>query len=146
MVQAIRDRIQRLDAEEIAKRDAETKRREAYSRHRAALVTALACETGQEPDALLKSEVPPRPINMLGMTEQQAKTQLMIVLDGVNRAEDPFDKDAVIRQIDGGNLRELLTPNTRKNISSFLWKLREEGIIKIKEKGQGHRQSTYVKA
>jgi hypothetical protein len=41
--------------------------------------------------------------------------------------------------------QNVVTHNTLKNVSSFLWQLAQEGHIKVQEKGSGQRPSVYVK-
>jgi hypothetical protein len=164
--QSIVERIKRLDAHYAEDKAGRAERDAAYTKHRSSLLTTLACETGGDVSAepiakelepgnqwtnhLMAGSGTPISVDELNAHNQKThlenKTQLMIVVDAVGRMQGPFDKDAVIKQIEAGNLRGFVTPNTVKNISSFLWRLRNEGLIKIQEKGSGHRQSVYEKA
>jgi hypothetical protein len=149
--QALRERLTKLDAD--------------YQRHRAALLAAIYCETGgaeneAEPvmDALKpgapsghvpasqsRSPSSPPDTEMHGVSEAYVKNQLEVVMDAIRQLPDGFNKDAVRAKLAGNEWRLKVTDNTLDNIASFLWRLHKDGRIKIQEKGQGHRQSVYVK-
>lgn len=152
--QAIREKLAKLDAD-FAKREA------AYKRNRDALIYALNCETSGYWDLPADNtgavavtaplpphpfqQGPPPPIELLGISEGEQRSQLMIVLAAVGHVKEPFDKDDVRKKLMESHWKNVVTENTLKNISSFLWRLHKDGLITIKEKGQGHRPSTYEK-
>jgi len=157
--QSLWDEVKKLD-------EKFQKNAEDYHRHRNGLLTTLEYITGVPSGQLtgagvtvtsegiaigpsqtkVSSSPPPRPIEMLGVPENEAKSQLMIVLAAVQKLQGQFDKDAVRKKLEESELRSVVTENTLKNISSFLWRLHKDNCINIVEKGQGHRQSVYVKS
>jgi hypothetical protein len=137
--QALRERLKKLDAD--------------YTRHRVALLTAIACESGVPATQSATSDngpasAHPSPLDteLHGVSEAYVQNQLEVVMEAVRQLPDGFNKDAVRAKLEGSEWREKVTDNTLENIASFLWRLHKDGRIKIQEKGQGHRQSTYVKA
>ena len=139
--QALRERLKKLDAD--------------YKKHRDVLLNAIAYERGtpaataadvKTPTAAIQAggpPPPPRPIEMLGMSDSEAQSQLMIVFAAANKIQGQFDKDAVRKKLEESELRSVVTDNTLKNVSSFLWRLHKDKMINIIQKGQGHRQSIY---
>jgi hypothetical protein len=121
---------------------------------RATLVAALEYERGTSRNSIgtgganAKSDigiaVPPRPIEMLGISEQEQRTQLMLVLAAIQKLHGQFNKDAVLKQIEMSESGKLVTENTKKNIASFLWRLRKDNCIIQLEKGEGQKQSWYA--
>ena len=128
---ALRERLTKLDSD--------------YTKHRAALLAALACEVGMEPDARRAVEVPPCPVNML---PPDASNQLDVVRNAIASLVILGKKEFTKDDVRGKVLEDKpdISQNVVKNMSSFLWQLKRENFIKVKEKGQGQRQSVYTMA
>jgi len=122
--QAITERLAKLDVD--------------YQRQRRALLTVLEMET--IPNITTRNEIEegsPRTKGQMAWVKAAIET---LVASG----KTEFTKDDV-----GDKLREIqptVGQNVFVNMATFLWRLHKDGLIKIQEKGQGHRQSVYMVA
>lgn len=135
--QALRGRLKKLDDD--------------YARHRNALLVAIECEHGAATNGGVspKPIAPPRPLHMVGLTENEVQSQKAFVMAAITKlaieGKMEFSKSDVISKLTDGVWAAKISTHTIKNIASFLWRLhRDDKFIEVKEKGQGHRQSVYA--
>jgi hypothetical protein len=153
----LQERLKALD-------DGRDRYMEVYHRRREAVLTTMEWVAGgaeDEPEPVVDALKPgttrfhlladhdrspssPIDTDMHGVSKAYVGNQLNVVMGAIRQMPDVFNKNALRQKLEGSEWRELVTDNTIANLSSFLWQLHKNGMIKIQEKGQGHRQSVYM--